>query len=45
MMAIMKTSLEEIKFLVEHQKVPNEEAVVETIGALKDRHGDRYLSI
>jgi hypothetical protein len=29
----------------EHQEVPNEEAAVETIGALEDRSGDRRPAV
>jgi hypothetical protein len=31
--------------VAKHQEVPNEEASVETIGALQDRHGDQHLAV
>jgi hypothetical protein len=34
---------EEGEVIVVHQKVPNEEAAVETIGVLEDRSGDQRL--
>jgi hypothetical protein len=37
----METNPEEIKSVAEHHEVPNEEAEMETVGALKDRYGDR----
>jgi hypothetical protein len=36
---------EEIEVVSERQKVPNEEAAVETIGALEDRYGDRHVVV
>jgi hypothetical protein len=36
---------EEKESLAEHQEVPNEEASVETIGALDDKYGDRHLAV
>jgi hypothetical protein len=36
---------EEMKFIVEHQEVAEEEAAMETVGALEDRHKDRYLAV
>jgi hypothetical protein len=31
--------------VAKHQEVPNEEAEVETVGALKDRYGDWHLAV
>jgi hypothetical protein len=36
---------EEIKSVVEHQKASKEETLVEIIGALEDRYGNRYLAL
>jgi hypothetical protein len=33
---------EEMKSIAEHQEVPNEETIVESIRALEDRYGDRH---
>jgi hypothetical protein len=44
MMAIMKATLAEMKSVVDHQEVSKEEAVVETIRALKDWSGDQRLA-
>jgi hypothetical protein len=35
----------EIEAIVEHQKIPNKEAAVETVGALKDRSRDQELAV
>jgi hypothetical protein len=35
----------EMKALVVHQEVPNEEAEAETVGALEDRYGDWHLAV
>jgi hypothetical protein len=40
----MEAYPEKIKSLVEHQEVPKEEAVVETLKALEDRYGDLDLA-
>jgi hypothetical protein len=40
-----EANLEEIEVVVERQKVLNEEAAMETIGALMDRYGDRHLAV
>jgi hypothetical protein len=50
LMAIMKTTdletnREKSECGSEHLEVPKEEAAVETIGALVDRHGDRHLAV
>jgi hypothetical protein len=36
---------EDIEAIAERQKVPNEEAAVEAIGALEDRYGDLRLPV
>jgi hypothetical protein len=36
---------EEVKSVSENQEVPNEDAAVETTGALEDRYGDRNLAV
>jgi hypothetical protein len=41
----LEANPEEIEALVGHQKVINEEAAMETIGALEDRYGDRRLAV
>jgi hypothetical protein len=38
-------ALEETESKPEHQEAPKEEAAVETIGALEDWYGDRYLVV
>jgi hypothetical protein len=38
----MAANPEEMKSVAEHQEVPNEEAEVETVGPLEDRHVDRH---
>jgi hypothetical protein len=43
--AEIKTELEEEEAIVQHQKVPNEEAAAEIIGALEDRYGNLHLPI
>jgi hypothetical protein len=40
-----KAGLQEMEVVAEHQKVPKEEAAVETIGALKEWYGGRQLAI
>jgi hypothetical protein len=35
----------EIESESEHHEVPEEEAMVETIGALEDQYGDRHLAV
>jgi hypothetical protein len=45
MMAVMKVCLEETEYQSEHQEVPKEEAVVETIRTLEDQYGDWHLAI
>jgi hypothetical protein len=41
----MEANPEEMEVVVECQKVPNEEAAVENIRALKDQPGERCLVI
>jgi hypothetical protein len=41
----MEANPEEIQVVTERQKVTNEKAAVETVGALKDQSGDRSLAI
>jgi hypothetical protein len=41
----MEANAEEIKSVAENQEVSNEEAAVETVGALEDRYGNRYLAV
>jgi hypothetical protein len=41
----MEANPEDIKSVAEQQKVPKEEAAVETIGALKDQYGNRHLAV
>jgi hypothetical protein len=41
----LEASPEEVEVVVEHQKAPDEEAAMETIGALEDRYGDRCLTV
>jgi hypothetical protein len=36
---------EQMEFVAEHQKVPNEEATVETIGAVEDRYEDQQPAL
>jgi hypothetical protein len=38
MIAIIKTGLEEMKAVVEHQEVPTEEAAVKSFGTMKKWH-------
>jgi hypothetical protein len=38
-------AMEEIKSKLEHQEVTKEEGTVETLGALKKRHGDWHVAI
>jgi hypothetical protein len=45
MKAMLEANPEEIKCVAEDQEVPNELAAVEMIGALKDRSGDRHLTV
>jgi hypothetical protein len=40
----LEANLEEIDAVAKNQEVPNEETAVETVGALKDRSGDRRLA-
>jgi hypothetical protein len=40
-----ETTLEEMANAAAQPEVPNEEAAVVTIGAMKDRYGDRHLAI
>jgi hypothetical protein len=39
----LEANPEEVKSLVEHQEVPEEEAAVEIFGTVEDRHEDRHL--
>jgi hypothetical protein len=41
----LEANPEEIETIPERQKVPNEEAVVEAIGVLEDRHGDPRMPV
>jgi hypothetical protein len=41
----LEANLEKSEAIVEEQKVPKEEAVVQTIGTLVDRYGDWHLAI
>jgi hypothetical protein len=41
----MKANPGELQSVAMHQKVPNEEAMVETIGALEEQYGDRHLAV
>jgi hypothetical protein len=41
----MEANREKPDAVPEHQEVPNEEAAVETIGALQDRYGERHLAV
>lgn len=41
----MKAGLEETESESEPQEVSKEETAVETIGALEDQYGDRYLAV
>jgi hypothetical protein len=40
----LEANREKSEVVVEHQEVPNEEAMVETIRAQKDRYWDWYLA-
>jgi hypothetical protein len=40
-----EANLEEIEAVPECREVPNEEATVETVSAVKDRHGDQWLAV
>jgi hypothetical protein len=42
---VMKANKEKSDAVTEQQNVPNEEASVELIGALKDRHGNQLLVV
>jgi hypothetical protein len=44
MIAIIKTCLEEMEAVAEHQEVPAEEAAVKSSGKMKKRHRGRYLA-
>jgi hypothetical protein len=44
MIAIIKTGLEEMKSVAEHQEVPKEDASVKSSGAIKKRHRCRHLA-
>jgi hypothetical protein len=44
MIAIIKTGLEEMKSVVEHQEVLKEEAAVKSSGPMKKRHRGRHLA-
>jgi hypothetical protein len=41
----VEASREQSGVVAEHQEVPKEETAVETIGALEDRYGDRYIAV
>jgi hypothetical protein len=41
----MEANPEEMKSVAVHEKVPEEEAIVETFGGLKERYGDRHLIV
>jgi hypothetical protein len=41
----LETNQEEIESEAEHEVVPEEEAAMETFGALKERYGDRHLAV
>jgi hypothetical protein len=44
MIAIIKTGLEEMKAVVEHQEVPMEEAAVKSLATMKKRHRGWHLA-
>jgi hypothetical protein len=41
----LEANPEEIKFVMEHQKAPKEEAAMETVGELVNRYWDRHLAL
>jgi hypothetical protein len=41
----LEANREKLEAIAEHQEVPNKEAAVEMIGALKDQSGDWHLAV